>query len=79
MTTRLEDIPPLLDRLEIVTLDGYTLVNAAAQLPVARSGWGDVAATLRIDNVLDERYQEGLGFPARGRAVFVGAKVSFGS
>ncbi|MHB1170748.1 MAG: TonB-dependent receptor plug domain-containing protein [Longimicrobiales bacterium] len=64
---------------ERVTLDGYTLINAAAQVPLARSGWGDVAATLRIDNVLDERYQEVLGFPARGRAVFLGAKVSLGS
>ncbi|HEU5207795.1 MAG TPA: TonB-dependent receptor [Longimicrobiales bacterium] len=63
---------------ERITLGGYTLINSSATVPITRSGWGDVAATLRIENVLDERYEEVLGFPARGRAVFVGAKVSLG-
>ena len=63
---------------ERVSLGGYTLVNASALLPITRAGWGEIAATLRIENMLNERYQEVLGFPARGRAVFVGAKVSVG-
>jgi len=63
---------------ERVSLGGYTLMNASALLPITRAGWGDIAATLRIENMLNERYQEVLGFPGRGRAVFVGAKVSVG-
>lgn len=63
---------------ERVTLGAFTLVNASATVPVARSAWGDVAATLRIENMLDERYEEVLGFPARGRAVFLGAKIAVG-
>lgn len=61
-----------------VTLDGYTLVNAAAAIPVRRSSWGSLHATLRIDNLLDTQYEEVIGFPARARAVQLGVRAELG-
>lgn len=61
-----------------VTLDGYTLVNAAAAFPLTNSGRGTLAATLRVENVLDARFEEIVGFPARGRAVYLGLQAGWG-
>lgn len=58
-----------------VTLDGYTLVNASAAFPIRRGRRTSIAATLRIENLFDARFQEIIGFPARGRAAYLG--VSF--
>lgn len=53
------------------TLPPYTRVDA-------RLAWrpaGRVAFTAAATNVLDARYQEVLGFPARGRTIWLGARI----
>ena len=65
---------------ERVTLDGYANVELGADVPVrsaADDGVG-LTLTLRGENLLDARYQEVLGFPAPGRALYVGGQVSLG-
>ena len=37
-----------------------------------------VSATLRVENLFDESYETVVGFPARGRTVFVGGRISGG-
>ncbi len=61
-----------------VVLPSYTTVDASARvdiLPRNMSGVG-VTGTLRVENLFDEKYAPVLGFPARGRTVLVGARVS---
>ena len=58
-----------------VTLSSYTLVDLAAQVALLPNRAAmSLDATLRIENLLDERYATTFGFPARGRTVFVGAR-----
>lgn len=56
-----------------VTLDAYTLVNASAEVQLTRA----VAATARVENALDSRHAEIVGFPARGRAIHLGIRAAF--
>lgn len=51
-----------------VGLPAYTKVDATLRSP----SFSGVRGMLKIENVLDEEYQEIRGFPARGRVVFVG-------
>ena len=55
----------------------YTTVNLAAQIELLpqRTDLG-LTWTLRVENVFDKKYVEVFGFPARGRTVFVGGRVS---
>ena len=56
------------------TLPGYTLVDLGADVEVFRRG-PVVAATLRVENVFDERYDTVVGFPGRGRMVLAGVRT----
>ncbi|MGQ0560916.1 MAG: TonB-dependent receptor plug domain-containing protein [Gemmatimonadota bacterium] len=56
-----------------VTLPAYTRVDVSAQRPLLRS----VSVSLKIENALNEDYQEVLNFPARGRVVLLGATLAF--
>jgi vitamin B12 transporter len=56
-----------------VTLDGYTLVNLAASYQVSDR----VQVYGRIDNLLDEDYEEVWTYGALRRAGYLGMKVSF--
>lgn len=62
---------------ERVVLDDYLRMDLAARLPLLRPGEGGagLAATLRIDNLWDARYQEVRGFPAPGRTIVAGAEL----
>ncbi len=60
-----------------VTLPAYALVDLAARFEVNRWGPG-VRLTVRLDNLLDESYQEAWGFAAPGRAAYVGGSVAVG-
>jgi vitamin B12 transporter len=63
-----------------VTLSGYTLLDMEASWTLRR-GKGrqpDVSLSLRGDNLLDRPYQEVLGYPAPGRAFYVGLRVGLG-
>jgi vitamin B12 transporter len=62
-----------------VELAAYTLVELTADAEVLQAGPGrpGVSALLRVENLLDERYEAALGFPGRGRTVLGGARLSF--
>ncbi|MCG6956771.1 MAG: TonB-dependent receptor [Gemmatimonadetes bacterium] len=64
-----------------VTLPAYTLLDLEASGTLHR-GQGrqpDVTIDLRGDNLLDRSYQEVLGYPAPGRAIYLGLRVGLGS
>ncbi len=56
-----------------VALPRHAVLDIGVEMPV-----GDVTLALRAENLLDERYEEVFGFPAPGRGVYVGGKVTFG-
>jgi vitamin B12 transporter len=49
------------------TLDAYTLVNLQI-----RKDWGDIEAFARVENLLDEEYEEMVYYPAPGRTFSAG-------
>lgn len=55
-----------------VTVSAYTRVDAALEVPVGPEG---LLATVKIENALNRKYAEVFNFPARGRVVFVGARL----
>jgi vitamin B12 transporter len=58
---------------ELVELDAYTVVDLAAAWKLTPS----LELTGRITNLLDEEYEEILGFVRPGRAVYAGLRGSF--
>lgn len=67
------------DTTERVVLPAYQRIDLAAQYEVHRADAGlpALTATLRLDNALNRSYEEVANFPARGRTVFVGARIEF--
>jgi vitamin B12 transporter len=62
-----------------VTLPAYVRVDLAGALPLlGGDGVPEVTATLKVENLLDARYQQVLNFPSRRRAVFVGVRLAGG-
>jgi len=63
-----------------VTLPPYARVDLAAQLDVLRPRGGAPGLTLsgRVENLLDHAYQEVKNFPARGRTILLGGRVTWG-
>lgn len=63
-----------------VTLGAYTLLGAGAEisLPDPDGRLPAASITLRGENLLDEGYEEVLGFEAPGRALHVGLRVGVG-
>ena len=58
---------------ERVTLDAYVLLDLTLELRPATAF--PLAATLRLENALDEEYQTVVGYAGRGRAVFLGVRA----
>ena len=56
-----------------VLLPAYTRVDLSATLPVGQHG---VAAIVRVENLLEARYDEVARFRAPGRQAFVGLQVA---
>jgi vitamin B12 transporter len=56
-----------------VALDGYTLVNLAAEFAVTAR----VAIYGRVENLFDEDYENVFGFAPSGIGGFVGARIKF--
>jgi vitamin B12 transporter len=56
-----------------INVEDYTVVRLVAELQVNPHFW----LTGRIENLLDEKYAEVLGFPALGRSFYGGLKVKF--
>ena len=59
-----------------VTLPAYTKLGLSGSARVFRTDDASVSLTARVDNVLDRRYQDVLHFPAPGRAILVGLRLS---
>lgn len=59
-----------------VALPAYTTLDLSGAMPLLRSGSSSVALTARVENALDRRYQEIANFPALGRTVLLGARVT---
>jgi outer membrane receptor protein involved in Fe transport len=60
-----------------LTLPAHTLVDVGGEIELPRfaPGLPALLLTARVENVLDEAYQEVFGFPARGRIVLVGGRM----
>ena len=60
-----------------VVLSAYTTVDIAVQIELLqkRTDMG-LTGTLRVENVFNKGYVEVFGFPARGRTIFVGGRVT---
>jgi vitamin B12 transporter len=62
-----------------VTLPRHATVDAGAEVPIHRGAGGPSwVLRLRAENLLDARYEEIVGFPAPGRALYVGARIVLG-
>ena len=57
-----------------VELPAYTTLDLSGSLTVlhSRSGVPGLDLTARVENLFDESYEQVVGFPARGRGIFVG-------
>jgi outer membrane cobalamin receptor len=61
-----------------VTLPSYTTLDLSATATVLRghAGTPGLDLTARVENLFGEDYEQVVGFPARGRGVFVGAATT---
>ena len=61
----------------VVTLPAYTKLDVAASKSLFPSSRGrGLSATLRIDNILDKKYEDVLHYPAPRRSYLIGARLS---
>ena len=60
-----------------VKLEGYRLAEASMLVPVvaAEGGRPGLVLTARVENAFDSDHETIVGFPARGRAIFVGVRA----
>jgi vitamin B12 transporter len=60
-----------------VELPSYTTLDLSGVVTVLaeRRGRPGLELTARVENVLDEQYEQSVGFPARGRGLFIGAST----
>ena len=68
--TRFLDVPPF---SEAVTLDDYFLVRLAASYQLNTH----VTLTARVENLLDEAYQDVVGFNTAGASAYAGVRINF--
>lgn len=59
-----------------VTLASYVKAGLSGSMRVFAAGATSVSLTARVDNALGKRYQDVFNFPAAGRAMFLGARIS---
>lgn len=59
-----------------VSLPAYTRIDLSAAIPLVQRDGSSVALTARMQNALGRRYQEIVNFPAPGRTVLLGARLS---
>ena len=61
-----------------VVLPAYVRVDAALEWALVQRHGQRLAATLKVENLFDARYEQVLGFPARRRALFLGLDAGGG-
>ncbi len=59
-----------------VTLASYVKLGLSGSMRVFQTDVTTVSLTGRVDNLLNRRYQDVFNFPAPGRAILIGAKLS---
>ena len=59
-----------------ITLASYVKMGLSGSMRVFRTEATTVSLTARVDNLLDRRYEDVLNFPAPGRAILIGARLS---
>ena len=59
-----------------ISLPAYSTVDLSAAAPLAVRNGTTIAVTARLENALDRRYQEIANFPAPGRTILVGARLT---
>ncbi|MDQ6737971.1 MAG: TonB-dependent receptor, partial [Gemmatimonadota bacterium] len=59
-----------------LTLPSYVKVGVSGSVRIFTSAGTSVALVGRVDNALDRHYADVYNFPAPGRAVFIGARLS---
>ena len=62
-----------------VTLPSYVRVDVAGQWVLLAGHGRSLAATLKVENLFDARYEQVLHFPARRRALLVGVRLGNGT
>lgn len=68
-----EDIDfSIFDRVELA---GYWTLDGSAEVQVTRTRDVPLALTARVENALDADFETIVGFPARGRTLFVGVRA----
>jgi len=60
----------------IVTLGSYVKVGLSGSVRMFRTDQTTVSLTGRVDNALNKQYQDVFNYPAAGRAVLIGARIS---
>ena len=68
---RFGEFPQPNQRVELPSYTTLDLSTVVTVLP-GRRGSPGLDLTARLENVFDERYEQQIGFPARGRGIFVG-------
>jgi outer membrane cobalamin receptor len=68
---RFGQFPEPSQRIELPSYTTLDLSGAVTVLPGRRSR-PSLELTARVENLFDEQYEQAVGFPARGRGVFVG-------
>jgi vitamin B12 transporter len=71
---RFGQFPEPNQRVELPSYATLDLSSVVTLLP-ARRGRPNLDLTARVENVFDEEYEQSVGFPARGRGVFIGAST----
>lgn len=59
-----------------ITLPAYVKVDLAGSVDVLRTPSRTLALTARVDNALDRKYEDVLHFPAPGRTVLIGGRLT---
>lgn len=59
-----------------ITLASYVKLGLSGSVRVLQSSATSISLTARVDNALAKKYQDVFNFPAPGRAVFIGARIS---
>lgn len=57
-------------------LDAYTTIEIAGTLNAVEIGSSRMQIVARVENALNETYEEILGFPARGRTLYAGLRIA---
>jgi outer membrane cobalamin receptor len=62
-----------------VTLPGFTLINLAGSYAVLQNVWPirSLRVQLKFENLMDEQYEQAIGFSAQGISVRGGIAVNF--